>query len=93
MAMLNDVKRALGIALPVTVYDIDLENLIDAAKLDMKICGIKAEKLEKPDALINRAVIFYCFAYFKKTDGNDCYLKAYETLRTHLSLAGEYKDV
>ena len=77
MAMLDDVKNALDIALPVTIYDKDLSDLVDAAKLDLHMCGIAKDKITDENKLISRAVIFYCKAYFKKSDENEHYKRAY----------------
>lgn len=56
--MLAKVKAALRIASTITTYDTELQDLIDAAKLDMGIAGI--ETLADSNKLIIRAVITYC---------------------------------
>ena len=87
--MLNDVKLALGIA--TDLFDYDLNNLIEACKIDLKMCGIDEGKITTDDALVNRAIIFYCKAYFRNSDHAERYKKAYESLRTAMSMAGEYR--
>lgn len=93
MDILNDVKLALGIAQAVNSFNTDLDGLICACKADLKLCGISESKINDDDALVNRAIIFYCKAYFRNSDSSERYRKAYEALRTAMSMAGEYRNV
>lgn len=88
--MLNEVKKSIPIAETVTIYDTDLEGLIEACKRDLALSGIKLSKLTADDPLFVRAVIFYCKAYFRNTDNSQRYEKAYNGLKTALSMAGDY---
>lgn len=88
--MLSEVKKAIPIAKNVTIYDSDLEGLIEACKRDLALTGISLEKLTESDPLFGRAVIFYCKAYFRNTDNSQRYEKAYESLKTAMAMAGEY---
>lgn len=85
----NKIKRNLRIS--IDVFDEDIQGLIESAKKDMKIHGVK--KIEEDDPLIIRAVDLYCKGHFY-LDNKDSerYLKSYESLRDHLSLAGDYSD-
>lgn len=41
--MLNDIKLRLGISPQVTVYDPEIEGLIDSAKEDLRQAGVRAD--------------------------------------------------
>ena len=85
--MLDKVKLALRIS--GTVFDLEIQDLIDAAKLDLQISGVV--KVDEEDALIQRAIIVYCKANFGY-DNNEAerFQKSYDMLKQHLSLAGDY---
>ena len=90
--MLEDVKRELRITN--TAYDREVLDLIEAAKLDLKIPQINELKILENDPLIKRAIILYCKANFG-LDNKDSekYQKAYDNLVEKLSLSLIYKDV
>ena len=85
--MLDKVKLALRVS--GTVFDLEIQDLIDAAKLDLQISGVV--KVDEEDALIQRAIIVYCKANFGY-DNNEAerFEKSYDMLKQHLSLAGDY---
>lgn len=85
--MLDKVKLALRVS--GTVFDLEIQDLIDAAKLDLQISGVV--KVDEEDALIQRAIIVYCKANFGY-DNNEAerFQKSYDMLKQHLSLAGDY---
>ena len=85
--MLDKVKLALRVS--GTVFDLEIQDLIDAAKLDLQISGVV--KIDEEDALIQRAIIVYCKANFGY-DNNEAerFQKSYDMLKQHLSLAGDY---
>ena len=90
--MLESVKRELRITN--VAYDQEVVDLIEAAKLDLKIPQIDAAKITDADPLIKRAIILYCKANFG-LDNKDSekYQKAYDNLAEKLSLSLLYKDV
>lgn len=90
--MLEDAKRELRITN--TAYDREVLDLIEAAKLDLKIPQINELKILENDPLIQRAIILYCKANFG-LDNKDSekYQKAYDNLVEKLSLSLIYKDV
>lgn len=90
--MLEDVKRELRITN--TAYDLEVLDLIEAAKLDLKIPQINELKILESDPLIKRAIILYCKANFG-LDNKDSekYQKSYDNLVEKLSLSLFYKDV
>ena len=57
-------KTALRISDNNTAFDSEIENLIEAAKLDMEHAGIDPAVISIGDDLIDRAIILYCKAYF-----------------------------
>ena len=90
--MVEDVKRELRITN--TAYDMEVLDLIEAAKLDLKIPQINELKILESDPLIKRAIILYCKANFG-LDNKDSekYQKSYDNLVEKLSLSLFYKDV
>ncbi|MCR1952999.1 head-tail connector protein [Clostridium sp. DSM 100503] len=87
--MFEKIKRNLRIS--IDAFDEDIRDLIEASKKDMKSHGVK--KIEEDDPLIIRAVDLYCKGHFY-LDNKDAerYLESYESLRDHLSLAGDYSN-
>ena len=69
----------------------ELEQTIDACKLDLQNSGVK--NLDSSDPLIQQAVKLYCKAQFGYDDSADSagkFAEAYEHLKTALSLSGDY---
>ncbi|MFE3978702.1 MULTISPECIES: head-tail connector protein [unclassified Priestia] len=85
--MIEKVRKSLRISH--TALDDDIQDLIDAALMELQLSGIK--KLDESDPLIIRAVTVYCKAEFG-FDNPDAYRfrASFESLRNHLSLAGDY---
>lgn len=90
--MLDAVKSALRISH--NALNIDIEDLIAAARLDLKQSGIssvKADATTEVDPLIKRAIIIYAKANFHPDNNTaEWYQKSYELLKNHLSLASDY---
>ena len=84
--MLDEVKQALRIKS--AAFDGELTQLIEAAKMDLVISGIKQP--DDGDALIKRAVIVYCQANFGASADAERYQRSYELLKSHLALCGDY---
>lgn len=91
--MLEKVKLALRIKN--NKFDDEIEELIEAAKVDLKISGIikivDANTSTVTDPLITQAIKIYCKANFG-LDNKDSekYQASYESLKEHLSLCGDY---
>ena len=85
--MLEKMKLALRIKS--SAFDLEILDLINAAKLDLRLSGII--KFEEEDPLILQAVKTYCKANFG-LDNKDSekYQASYESLKQHLSLCGDY---
>lgn len=85
--MLEKVKLALRIKS--VNLDEEIEDLIEACKIDLSVSGVR--KIVEEDPLIQRAIIIYCKANFGM-DNNDSekYQKSYDLLKQSLSLCGDY---
>lgn len=85
--MLEKVKLALRIKS--VKLDEEIEDLIEACKIDLSISGVR--KINEDDPLIQRVIIIYCKANFGM-DNNDSekYQKSYDLLKQSLSLCGDY---
>lgn len=88
--MLEKVKLALRIKN--NAFDLELNDLIEAAKLDLAISGVV--NVKEDDALIKRAITTYCKANFGLDNkDSDRYQTSYDMLKAHLSLCGDYNVV
>lgn len=91
MAILADVKVALRIAATTADFDTEIQDLIDAAKADLKLAGVVADKAVDADPLIKRAIITYCKAYFGYDNPDaDRLVESYLMLKKHLVLSVDY---
>ena len=90
MAFIDDIKSALRI--DGAESDAEVNDLIAAAKLDLKIAGVEADET---DALIKRAITVYCKANYgyEDTQTAERLERSYISLKQHLSLSTEYKEV
>lgn len=96
--LLEDVKTALRISLSNTALDGEVLDLIDAARQDLKLSGVSAEKADgddlELDPIIKRAITIYAKANFGFDNPDfERLQKSYESLKNHLSLAGDYNAV
>jgi len=88
--MLCKVKTSLRISN--TAFDDEIYDLIEAAKMDLNISGVKV--IDEMDPLIIRAVITYCKANFGFDNPDSKKLQeSYEMLRNHLTLVGDYNAI
>lgn len=93
--MLEDIKRTLRISN--TAMDVEVFDLIEAAKSDMKILNINIDKVTdagETDPLIKRAITLYCKGHFGYDNPDaEKFINSYEKLRDHLSLSTDYQVV
>jgi len=86
-------KVKLALRLKNTAFDAEVTGLIAAAKADICLVGINLDPAapdDRPlDPLIERAIILYCKAHFGYIEGGERFLKAYDSLKCALSLAGD----
>ncbi len=92
MAILDEMKAALRISRGNTVFDGEINDLIEAAKNDLRLSGASPAKTEDlTDPLIKRAVTVYCKANFGFDNPDSERLQAsYDSLKAHLTLSQEY---
>ncbi|WP_425435951.1 head-tail connector protein [Metabacillus halosaccharovorans] len=97
MTLLDEVKTALRISASNTVFDMEVQGLIDSSKIDLIQAGILEGKVNptppaEPDAIIKRAIITYAKANFGYDNPEaDRFNQSYIMLKQHLSLYGDYK--
>ncbi|WP_135553216.1 phage head-tail connector protein [Paenibacillus cymbidii] len=90
--MLEALKPILRISLSNTAFDDEINDLIDAARGDLRLSGVLAAKTQDDtDSLIRRAVSLYVKANFG-WDNPDAskWGTSYESLKAHLTLSQEY---
>lgn len=90
MALLDDVKMALRVT--TTVYDSEVTDLIESAKLDLGIAGVVI-----PDPMpkvVSTAIKTYCKLNFGTPNpSNYDYLKkSYDEQKAQLSMSADYTD-
>ena len=92
MAFIDDVKKHLRIS--TDLLDVEVQDLIDAAKADLQLSGIPEQNVDETDPLIKRAIVVYCKANFGYDNPDADRLHAsYDMLKKHLTLAGDYNAV
>lgn len=90
MPILDDVKTALRISN--TAYDSEINDLVAAARADLKLSGILESKVnDDTDPLIKRAITVYVKANFGWNNPDSEKLRqSYDMLKAHLVLSQEY---
>lgn len=86
--MLDKVKLALRIV--TDKYDDELNDLIDAAKLDLGIAGVTFP--DTLDALVSKAIITYCKMSFGLPEDWDRLKRSYDEQKAQLSNATGYTN-
>lgn len=98
--LLDKVKKALRVKM--AVFDDEIQGLIDACEVDLRLGGVHIPKEVAPadgeeppvgDPLITRAIILYAKANFGYSEDSEKYAKAYDHLKCSLSLAGDYNGM
>lgn len=97
MSLFDDIKPALRISKSNKAFDTEVQDLIDAARQDLKLAGISASMVGAEngiDPLIKRAITTYTKANFGYDNPDADRLKdSYESLKNHMSLSGDYNAV
>lgn len=90
--MLQVAKQALRISQSNTVFDEEIQGLIDAARADLALSGVLLSKVEDDDdPLIKRAVLTYVKSNFGWDNPDTVKLQeSYTSLKIHLTLSKEY---
>jgi len=86
--MLDAVKLALGVT--VDAYDAEIQDLIDAAVLDLGIAGVEGYGAE--DKLVLQAVKTYCRAHFRSPADYDRLKAAYDEQKAQLMVSTGYTN-
>ena len=82
---LNDVKAYLRIDGTDTSFDVEVQDLIDAAQTDLMEVGINPDVFDSGDPLIKKAVTTYCKANFGyDSDNAPAFMASYEKLKIFL---------
>ena len=89
MALLDIVKLSLGISH--TKLDTDIQESIDACKLDLGRVGVRQAK--DTDPLIVQAIKLFCKWQYNFQGQADRYERAYSGLRDSMALCGDYNEV
>jgi len=92
MALLDDVKQALRVS--GAALDTEIQDLIDAAKADLRLTGVHPDRIVDTDPLIKRAITVYCKAHFGYDNPEaERFQQSYDMLKAHLTLSQEYTVV
>lgn len=86
--MLDKVKLAMAIT--TSAYDAEIQDLIDAALLDLGIAGVNNALIH--DKLVQRAVITYCRMMFHSPADFENLRWAYEALKGQMAIATGYTE-
>lgn len=87
--MLAKVKLSLRVTSD--VFNDEITDLIEAAKLDLYAGGVSQDLLDTPDAWVERAIILYAKAnYGMANPDSEKYDDAYHNVRQKLSLSGKH---
>lgn len=84
--MLDMVKLALRIT--TDAFDDELNELIEAAQLDLGIAGVDIP--DEIDAIVSRAIVTYCKIHFGEPDQYDRLKASYDEQKAQLSMATGY---
>ena len=87
MALLDNCKLAMRIA--TTAYDTEINEYIEAAKLDLGIAGVE---FGIPDSLVNKAIMTYVRMSFGAPANYDKLKASYDEQKAQLMNATGYTD-
>ena len=87
MAILDNCKLALRVV--TTAYDNEINEYIDAAKLDLGIAGVETDD---NDSLINKAIMTYVRMSFGSPANYDKLKASYDEQKAQLMNATGYTD-
>ena len=83
--MLEKIKKRCGIALEITVYDEETQDLIDSAKADLMASGVITTVIMSENKQLLNAITCYVKAYRgNDRSDSDKYIKMYQDLRLYL---------
>lgn len=88
MAIIDKVKTALRVS--TTAYDDEIQDLIDAAQIDLQIAGVIVPA--SLDPIVTRAIITYCKMSFGIPDDYDRLKASYDEQKAQLMTATGWTD-
>lgn len=88
--MLERIKLALRIT--TDAFNSELNDLIEAALLDLGLAGVNSFDSSTTDPLIIRAVTTYCKLHFGEPDEYDRLKASYDEQKAQLGMATGYTD-
>ena len=88
--MLERIKLALRIT--TDAFNSELNDLIEAALLDLGLAGVNSFDSSTTDPLIIRAVTTYCKLHFGEPDEYDRLKSSYDEQKAQLGMASGYTD-
>lgn len=84
--MLESIKLSLRISND--AYDEEIQDLIDACKLDLKISGVASTLIVDSDPLIRQAIKTYIKGHFGYDNADaDKFKESYSLLKQHLAIS------
>ena len=83
-------KAKIALRLTTDAYDEEINDLIEAAKIDLGIAGV--ELPENLDALCTRAVLTYVRLHFGQPEDFDRLKKSYDEQKAQMVTATGYTD-
>jgi hypothetical protein len=87
--MLTHIKTLLRITS--ADFNDEIQDLIDQAKADLVLSGVRAETIDESDILIKRAIGLYCKTHFGYEQKDyERLLMSYHSLKAHLTTSVEY---
>ncbi len=97
MTLIDEIKPVLRVTSSDIGIITEISDLIESAKMDMKIQNIDIAKVTdtgEMDPLIKRAITLYCKGHFGYDNPDaERFINSYEKLRDHLSLSTDYQVV
>ena len=88
MALIDDVKVALWVKS--NAFDTELNNMIDAAQVDLGIAGVDLP--DTLDPICKQAIITYCKIHFGQPENYADLKASYDEQKAQLSMATGYTD-
>lgn len=90
--LLNKIKNSLRVS-GIDFLEEEIKDLIDAAKSDLELSGIKRNKIIDDNPLIIRAITSYCKANFGYDNQEaERFQNSYECIKNHMALSVYYNS-
>lgn len=91
--MLEKIKQVLRINTSNKAYDTEINDLIEACKLDLKLSGIASSLIKDDDPLVKQAIITYSKANFGYDNpDSEKFKESYSLLKQYLAIVYQSDD-